>query len=96
MGKLKILPREERICKICSSNHIEDEIHFMFVCTGYKQLRDKYLEDLFNTYHNLSLLDFNNLFIWTMSNEDDIFIKRLSDYIFSLFKLRKELSNASQ
>ena len=26
------LPRENRLCPLCNSNQVEDEIHFLFQC----------------------------------------------------------------
>ena len=29
------LPRENRLCPLCNSNQVEDEIHFLFQCNKY-------------------------------------------------------------
>ena len=33
------IPLEERICKICNSNSVEDEFHFLFHCTALSEAR---------------------------------------------------------
>ena len=37
-------PLEECVCRFCSNN-VESEKHFMLECSGYSNLRDKYLTD---------------------------------------------------
>ena len=37
------VPREDRLCHLCTSHVIEDEVHFLYVCPLY----DKYRKDLF-------------------------------------------------
>ena len=37
------IPREERICNLCNSNEIEDEIHFLFHCSTNEILRKSFL-----------------------------------------------------
>ena len=38
-GRWLSIPKEERFCEICSSGEVEDETHFMLVCSVYKELR---------------------------------------------------------
>ena len=33
------IPRENRICKLCNLNEIEDEFHFVLICPLYHQIR---------------------------------------------------------
>ena len=39
------LPREQRVCEVCSSGEVEDEPHFLLTCMTYTNLR----KDLFRT-----------------------------------------------
>ena len=41
--------RKERLCPTCGSNQIEDEIHFLFVCSKYSTLRDEFYRKI--KYH---------------------------------------------
>ena len=50
-GRWKGLKREQRICRQCSSNQIEDEKHFLLFCIKYKAIRD----DFFSKIKNISL-----------------------------------------
>ena len=36
----KKIPVENRLCKLCNFNEIEDEFHFMIKCSYYNNLRD--------------------------------------------------------
>ena len=65
-GKLELLPRCERLCQHCTSNSIEDELHFTLECPLYQKQRKTILDILYN-------LDHPNLFIWMMSNDDPVF-----------------------
>ena len=40
------MPRESRICKLCTSGEVEDEVHFIFSCGALKETRDTYAESL--------------------------------------------------
>ena len=41
-----ILPRENRFCKFCQNNEVEDEIHLLFDCNMYSELRKTFLDKL--------------------------------------------------
>ena len=41
-GGYKNMTLEKRICNICDSNNVEDEIHFLFTCKTYKTERTKW------------------------------------------------------
>ena len=40
--KNPIIPRQERFCKLCYDQVVEDEDHFILRCTTYSHLRDHY------------------------------------------------------
>ena len=44
------IPPEQRLCKLCSLNEVEDEFHFMLKCTFYKDLRTKMMSDIAEIY----------------------------------------------
>ena len=41
-----IIPREHRFCNLCKTNEVEDEIHFLFKCNIYSELRKTFLDRL--------------------------------------------------
>ena len=68
-------PREERLCKLCDENIVEDENHFLLNCTTYTHLRNHY--------------DMNFLNLPDMLNMDDQ--HQLAQYLLSAFELRQRL-----
>ena len=77
------LERNERLCHLCSDGDIEDEYHFVFICSIYKDLRVKY----FTAYYrrNPSVAKFIDL----MNSDNPKTIQRLSCYVYHAFELRK-------
>ena len=62
-----------RDCQHCTSNSIEDELHFTLECPLYQKQRKTILDNLYIKFPNLYNLDHPNLFIWMMSNDDPVF-----------------------
>ena len=42
------VPRGDRMCNLCNSNEIEDEIHFLFQCSRYEILLRSFLANNLN------------------------------------------------
>ena len=40
------LPRENRLCPLCNSNQVEDEIHFLFQCNKYSVQRQAFINQI--------------------------------------------------
>ena len=38
-GRFSTKSRDQRVCKICHSDDVEDELHFLFFCEKYQDLR---------------------------------------------------------
>ena len=38
-GRYQNIPREERICQICTSNEVETEHHFLTSCDAYRKMQ---------------------------------------------------------
>lgn len=89
-GKLELLPRCERLCQHCTSNSIEDELHFTLECPLYQKQRKTILDNLYIKFPNLYNLDHPNLFIWMMSNDDPVFLSAFIEYLDNNFLSRKE------
>jgi hypothetical protein len=39
IGRYQNIPREERLCKICNSEEVENETHLLLSCKAYEQSR---------------------------------------------------------
>lgn len=72
------------VCKNCPfcPNHVEDEIHFLFVCPTYEDLREKVL--FYLTEDNCELE-------YVLLNPDMEFQRQLAMYIFYSLKRREEM-----
>jgi hypothetical protein len=42
-----LIPRNERYCLCCNNLDIEDEYHFICICSFYSELRKKYIKDIY-------------------------------------------------
>ena len=47
VGRRAGIDRKERFCKVCRSNKVEDEFHFLLECPVYNDLRRKYIPHFF-------------------------------------------------
>ena len=66
------IPREKRTCKICTSNLIGDEFHYLFECHDITlaQRRTFFINDILNTNPNFSVFDLKSLFYYVISLKD--------------------------
>ena len=39
LGRYQTIPRDQRLCKQCTQNHIENELHFIIYCPKFDQIR---------------------------------------------------------
>ena len=74
------IPLEQRICRLCKENVIEDETHFLMCCPAYSQLR----ETLITIRNQDGLI---NDFISVVSCDKTCFY--LGKLLHKMFKLRK-------
>ena len=84
-GRYTNTPRNERLCKVCSLNQVEDELHFVLVCPAYSDLRLQYIPSkyLINTsIHKLYVL---------LANRNEKCIKNVATYICHAMFKRKTL-----
>jgi len=81
-GRYSNTPREERLCKLCASNVIEDEYHFLLCCEFYDDLRNLYVPNKFHV--NTS----RNKFHILMSSRSMDHIKGVATFLFHAFNKR--------
>ena len=82
------LPSEERLCTICGNGEVEDESHFLLMCTTYSQNRQILLShtpnlEYFQTLNNNDKLKF-------LVNDPAI-VKQTAKFIVASFELRSTL-----
>ena len=46
LGRYQNIHRDQRLCKQCKQNHIENELHFIFYCPKFDQIRHDLLSSL--------------------------------------------------
>ena len=75
------IPPNLRICQMCSTNKMEDELHFLLDCPAYEDLRNEMFVNIqnsnehFNSYNNVQKL------IWLMSSENKQDILTVASFI---------------
>ena len=75
-GRYNTIPLEQRICKFCTSPHVENEYHFLLVCPIYTQLRRKFLPRFCWSFVNIN--KFKNI----MCSNFEHSILNLAKFIF--------------
>ncbi|XP_021348592.1 uncharacterized protein LOC110447309 isoform X2 [Mizuhopecten yessoensis] len=84
-GRYRNIVRNERICRICNSEDIEDEYHFLFICPFYQVLRERRIKLYYwkkpSVFKLIQLLSTTNVKELTM----------LSKYIYDATQLRNSM-----
>ena len=86
LGRFTNTPLEERTCKICDQDVVENELHFVFDCSYYNVERNLFLRCLSNTHQNHLI---------TMSKEEKLkflfehYLLQLAKYIQQIFIKRR-------
>ena len=68
-GRHRGLDRNNRHCKVCKSDQIENETHFLFSCVPLKSTRDVYLKQLFEKCPILSSVSHLDKLMYLYFNE---------------------------
>ena len=86
-GRFRNTKLEDRICTLCNMNDVESEIHFLFDCPCYVNIRQTWLEHIFEC-----CCKFNNLIVEEkLRLLFDQFHRCTAKFILNCFKIRKEL-----
>ena len=56
-GRFNATPEEERLCLLCELGEIENEVHFLFYCPTYEDLRDVLFTKMSSVYADFFWLD---------------------------------------
>ena len=74
-GRRHNIKTENRLCKFCNTNSVEDEFHFIISCNKYSSLRNALFSKLSKNDNNFSKLSPDEKFIYIInlkSNSEDI------------------------
>ena len=86
-------PREERICKYCDKNEVEDEIHLVDSCGPYLNLRDTFLKKLHSVFDiNNSKSSSFTFQILSSSNTKAQYY--LAQFVSKCFTIRKTITSS--
>ena len=77
----------ERKCKVCNNNSIEDETHFLFQCEGYTNLRQTFIKKIGNISRKISI----KKWISYLDSGSFIILKTIVSYIKECFVLRNNI-----
>ena len=82
IGGFSQLKLEDRLCKICNTNAVEDAFHFIIYCNVYKEIRQTFFN---NTDINRQETDENMLkYLF------DMYPRKLAKFIIKLNGKKKE------
>ena len=81
------IERHERLCELCTSGQVEDEYHFLFECSCYRQLRLQYIPVFFTTRPNMYKLTL------LFRSKNETVLLNLSKFIFHAMRIRTTLLN---
>ena len=79
------IDRSLRLCTLCNNSHIEDEYHFITICSAYSQLREKYIRPYY--YRRPSVYKFTLL----MRSTNSTILKNLGKFVYEAFSMRNTL-----
>ena len=82
IGRFRNIPLTNRICKMCNSNSVEDEIHYLCVCESYSEYRSVLFSDAEETDPDFLSLDVIDKFVYLMSNQQKSVIKFLTNAVY--------------
>ena len=87
-GRCRNLPLEDRLCRVCSENVVEDEYHFVLKCIEYADIRTFYIPSKYYvspSIHKLHIL---------LANKHEVTIRNLAQYIYhALIRRKQRLEN---
>jgi hypothetical protein len=83
----------DRICQHCSQIKVEDEFHFVFECSLYQQERSTFLQNVYNKFPNIEILQPNKQFLWIMSAEDSYVNIETAKFVHNCLQLREQHGN---
>ena len=83
--------RNERFCRYCK-NIVEDEIHFILVCSEYNFEREIFLNQIHSLYPNFKTIpSADQKFIYLMTNENKCFLEYFSAFEYDIYNKRTTL-----
>ena len=82
VGRYRDVPLCDRLCELCDSNSVEDEVHFLCDCPCYSEFRMSLFEQAYLSDNSFSDKDNFERFVFLMSNCQKAVIKFLTKAIY--------------
>ena len=91
-GRHKGVPRDQRLCKLCTSSEVGNEIHYLSKCTHprFAHTRSLFIEKLYRINPFFSSFDLPNLFLYVSTMKDKNINKVSSLYLKELLDIFEE------
>ena len=86
-GRFTQIPLEFRLCIFCESNNIEDEVHFIFECSLYDNIRRRFFDKLQQFHPSWPNLNVDQKLLLLMSKE---FVKDTAEFVHQCFVTRRK------
>ena len=86
-GRFTNIPWYFRICELCTSNDIEDEIHFLLHCTCYTQERNILFAKALESHADFLQYE-DDAKIYILLNDEDL-TKPLAEYLYICYMKRR-------
>ena len=93
LGRYRSIPREDRLCVYCDTSSVEDDIHILFHCSCYLDLRLSFLNKINNMCPDLLELNPREKLICLLNSENHLILTVLANYLFSIIKKRRLFSH---
>ena len=91
IGRFRKIPSEERFCNLCDMGQVEDEFHFLCICTNYSDLREVLYIKAARVFPAFSELDELEKFVYLSNNHQRHVIIYLND---AVYRRRSSLFNS--
>ena len=92
LGRYNQTTRNNRNCPFCGSNHLADEVHFLFNCSKYSLIRNNFYSKVKILIPNITQLPVNVLINELMNTSRNNYINiQFMIYISACFDFRDEL-----
>ena len=88
-GRYRSIPREERLCTYCDSSSVEDDIHILFHCSNYVDLRLTFLNNINNKYPAILNMNTKQKLIYILDSDDKATMTLLATFLVKILKQRQ-------
>ena len=83
-GRFKAVEKENRICRLCDLNVLEDEYHFVLICPIYNSLRKVYIKRYYYQHPN------QYTFAALVNSRNHTTLRNLAMFVYYAMILRKD------